>query len=323
MLTKHDISSTTPEAREVIYAQNLVKKFNGTAVVDDISFSVQKGECFGILGPNGAGKTTTVKMIHALSPLTSGRLEVLGLDVKQKPRKIKQKTGVVSQQNNLDPELTLWENLEVFARYYGLNKVFQDTHLNNLMDLMELHSYANHKVEILSGGLKRRLSIARGLINNPSLLILDEPTTGLDPQARHVVWQQMRRIKEDQITLLLTTHYLEEASQLCDRIVIMDKGKIIDEGSPHHLVSKHVGKEVLELRLTERPELWKEKVNSNLKELIKAAKLLGDMLYLYTNNGKELLKIIQDISPPCTYHNLRNTTLEDVFLKLTGKELSA
>lgn len=312
-----------PFSREIICARDLLKKYNGKTVVDNISFTVTRGECFGILGPNGAGKTTTVKMIHALSPPTAGKLKVLGQDVTKKGREIKKRLGVVTQDNNLDPDLTVWENMEMFARYYRLQPPRVRAHLHRLLALMELADYCHTRVEKLSGGMKRRLAIARSLISSPDLLILDEPTTGLDPHARHVVWQQLRLIKENDITILLTTHYLEEAAHLCDRLVIMARGLILEEGRPRDLVQKHIGHEVLELRLAERPELWREKFAASFKELIAGHFLLGDVLYLYTFDGNELLKGIQQMSPPCRYHLLRSATLEDVFLKLTGRDLSA
>ena len=307
-------------AGKIITGQNLVKRYNGKAVVDGINFHVHRGECFGILGPNGAGKTTTVKMIYGLSPISGGKLMVLDMDADRCSREIRKHLGVVSQDNNLDPDLTVWENMVMFARYYGLKPNHVREHLQKLLALMDLADRSHTRVETLSGGMKRRLAIARSLINNPALLILDEPTTGLDPQARHLVWQQLREIKKQQITILLTTHYLEEATKLCDRLIIMDQGRILDEGTPPDLVEKHVGPEVLELGLKEEPARWQEHIENRYPELLKGSWLLGNTLYLYTGYGAKLLLEIQQITPPCQYQVLRVTTLEDVFLKLTGKE---
>ena len=277
-------------SQEIINARNLVKRYNGKAVVDGINFHVYQGECFGILGPNGAGKTTTAKMIYGLSLISNGELTVMGLDVRRHSREIRKHIGVVSQDNNLDPDLTVWENMKMFARYYGLQPAQIESHLLQLLALMNLTGSANARVETLSGGMKRRLAIARSLINSPKLLILDEPTTGLDPQARHLVWQQLRNIKEQQIAILLTTHYLEEATKLCDRLAIMDQGHILEEGEPLALVEKHVGPQVLELGLKEDPAAWQEMIMSRFPQLLKGSWLLGDTLHLYTGSGNRLLQ---------------------------------
>lgn len=309
-----------PILQEIISARNLVKRYNGKAVVDGINFQVYRGECFGILGPNGAGKTTTAKMIYGLSLISNGELTVMGLDVGRHSREIRKHIGVVSQDNNLDPDLTVWENMKMFTRYYGLQPAQIESHLMQLLALMNLTGSANARVDTLSGGMKRRLAIARSLINSPKLLILDEPTTGLDPQARHLVWQQLRNIKEQQITILLTTHYLEEATKLCDRLAIMDQGHILEEGEPLALVEKHVGSQVVELGLKADPPAWQEMIVTRFPQLLKGSWLLGDTLHLYTCSGSRLLQELQEIDPPSHYHLLRAATLEDVFLKLTGKE---
>lgn len=305
----------------IILARNITKEYDGREVVKKINFTVYRGECFGILGPNGAGKTTIVKMIFGLSPPTSGELRVFGLKVEGNYRKIKSSLGVVSQDDNLDPDLTVWENMDVFARYYGLHLNRVRPHLQELLEIMGLSSYARHRVEELSGGMKRRLAIARGLINKPNLLILDEPTTGLDPYARHKVWQILREIKEKKIAMLLTTHYLEEASKLCDRLMIMDEGVILDEGEPFYLVEKHVGKEVLEISLKGEPKSFMEMVSNHLGKLLKGYLLLGDSFYLYTWEGEKLLEEINKMAFPFSFRLLRPANLEDVFLKLTGKRL--
>lgn len=310
--------------QEAVVARNLVKKYYHKEVVKNISFTVKRGECFGILGPNGAGKTTIIKMIYGLSPVTSGELKVFGMDVKRNQREIKKLLGVVSQENTLDPDLTVWENMKIFARYYGLQPARVQPHLKRLLRLMGLSERDRSKVEELSGGMKRRLAIARGLINSPSLLILDEPTTGLDPHARQIVWQQLHNIKEEKkITILLTTHYLEEATRLCDKMVIMDDGLILEEGYPISLVEKHVGQEVLELWLNKQPAQWVNRIAHRFKHLLKGHWVFGNTVHLYTVNGKKLLQGIHEMSLPCRHHHLRPSTLEDVFLKLTGKELKA
>lgn len=311
------------QQENIIFARDLVKCYGEKRVVNGISFLVRKGECFGILGPNGAGKTTTVRMICVLTSPTSGELKVAGLDVKEHSRAIKRQLGVVSQENTLDPELTVWENLEVFGRYFGYKPFEIRSRLKHLLRLVDLADNTQTKVEELSGGMKRRLAIARSLINHPTVLILDEPTTGLDPHARHLLWQQLRFVKQQEITILLTTHYLEEAALLCDRLVFMHGGDILEEGSPRQLVDKHVGQEVLEIGLEQRPELWREKICSSFRDLLKGDRLLGDVLYLYTFRGEDLLQKVGLMSLPCTYKVLRPANLEDVFLKLTGKELSA
>lgn len=310
-----------PVLTEIISAHNLVKCYNGRAVVDSIDFKVYRGECFGILGPNGAGKTTTVKMIYGLSPLSGGELTVMGLDAGRHSREIRKHLGVVSQDNNLDVDLTVWENMKMFARYYGLRPAQIEDRLMQLLALMDLTGSANARVETLSGGMKRRLAIARSLINNPKLLILDEPTTGLDPHARQLVWQQLRDIKQQQIAILLTTHYLEEATKLCDRLIIMDHGQILDEGEPMALVEKHVGSQVMELGFNEDPPVWQETILTRFPHLLKGSRLFGNTIHLYTGSGSRLLEELQEMALPLHYQLLRTATLEDVFLKLTGKEI--
>lgn len=307
---------------EVLLARDLRKKYGDKEVVRGISFTVFKGECFGILGPNGAGKTTIVKMIFGLSPITSGRLLVFGRDVRGNQREIKRRLGVVSQEDYLDVDLTVKENLEVFARYYGLRLDEVRPYLQELLELMGLAERSGARVSELSGGMQRRLSIARSLINNPALLILDEPTTGLDPHARHVVWQMLRKIKGKEITMLLSTHYLEEASILCDRLMILDEGEILDEGQPAQLVEKHAGSEVLEVGIKENAEFWQQRIASCCGDILKGSLKLGDTVYFYLErDGKRLAEKINALAVPLSYHLLRPSNLEDVFLKLTGKRL--
>ncbi|KNZ69376.1 ABC transporter [Thermincola ferriacetica] len=305
-------------ADPVIKAHKLVKRFGSFTAVDAIDLSVMPGQCFGLLGPNGAGKSTTVKMITGLSPITGGTLEVFGLSIVTDARRIKAHLGVVAQDDNLDPELTVLENLIVYAGYFGIPKKEARQRAEELLSFMELEGKAGTKVDHLSGGMKRRLTIARALINKPKIIILDEPTTGLDPHARHIVWQKIRQLKENGTTVLLTTHYLEEASQLCDRLVFMHNGKIIDEGQPAALVSAHIGSHVLELAGGDFTAICRRLPGTNL---INGFKLFGDTLYIYSNHGPQLQEWIKGLSIDFSYQLLRPATLEDVFLKLTGRSL--
>lgn len=307
---------------KVIEAENLVKTFDGFQAVKGINFSVSPGECFGLLGPNGAGKTSTVKMIYGFSPVTSGRLKVFGEDIMSRARQIKARLGVVPQEDNLDPDLSVLDNLLVYAGYFLLPKDVAQKRAAEILEFMDLTEKSDAIVEQLSGGLKRRLTIGRALINQPKILILDEPTTGLDPYARHLVWQRLRKLKEAGTTMLLTTHYLEEASQLCDRLIIIHRGQILEEGSPQDLIDRHVGKEALELGI--EPE-QRDSLIEELGGLIKARQTLADDLVLFTNRGRELEDLIMtrvlNRSISLNYRRLRPTNLEDVFLKLTGETL--
>lgn len=317
----------------VVKARGLTKFFDRLEAVKGIDFDVNRGECFGLLGPNGAGKSTTVKMIYGFSPVSAGTLEVLGLDITQKAREVKGRLGVVAQDDNLDPQLTVMENLVVYAGYFHIPKEIAVPRAQEMLRFMELEEKAGVRVEQLSGGMKRRLTIARALINQPEMLILDEPTTGLDPQARHMVWQRLRRLKEQGATLLLTTHYLEEASQLCDRLVIIHRGKILEQGDPPSLIMRHVGREVLELtpaglfdagdddaRTARLEELGRE-LDRQAGDVIKGYQVLGDNLFLYTEKGPELLAWIKAADHDFSHQHLRPATLEDVFLKITGQGL--
>lgn len=306
----------------VITATNLVKKFDEFEAVKGIDLTVCRGECFGLLGPNGAGKTSFVKMVHGFSPVTSGKLEVFGRDITRNAREVKAKIGVVSQEDNLDPELTVFNNLLVYAGYFRIDKKTARERAAEILDFMDLTEKSGAVVDQLSGGLKRRLTIGRALINRPELLILDEPTTGLDPYARHMVWQRLRKLKESGTTMLLTTHYLEEASQLCDRLVILHRGQILGAGAPLELIERHVGGEALELGA--KPEEH-SRMLERTGELLKAHHVLGDSLLLFTNNGRELEDRIasgaQTLGISLSYRRLRSTNLEDVFLKLTGETM--
>ncbi|MDN5348088.1 MAG: lipooligosaccharide transport system ATP-binding protein [Clostridia bacterium] len=302
----------------VVLARDLVKRYNELVAVDGISFTVRQQECFGFLGPNGAGKTTTVKMICCFTPATSGELQVLGLDVRQHPRAIKAQIGVVPQEDNLDPELTVRENLLLYASYFDLPRGEAITRAEELLAFVELSDKASTEVEHLSGGMKRRLTIARALINRPRLLILDEPTTGLDPEARQLIWQKLRQLKAGGVTLILTTHYMEEAARLCDRLVIMDRGRILEEGSPEQLVQHEVGREVLELGLDGDNC---EEVLAFLDGNLNGHQVIGETLFLYGGNLDQLWENLKRSGYNFSYYRRRPATLEDVFLKLTGRGL--
>jgi len=303
---------------EIIRARKLLKRFDGFTAVDGIDFSVRRGECFGFLGPNGAGKTTTVRMISCVSPVTEGELVVDGLDVRRESRRIKSILGVVPQEDNLDPDLSVRQNLAVYARYFDMPKELANERIDESLALFQLEEKQREPIWALSTGLKRRLTIARGLINQPKILVLDEPTTGLDPQARHLVWQKLRSLKEQGVTMLLCTHYMEEASHLCDRLVIMHQGRILVEGSPARLVEEHAGREVAEVRVS-GPQ--RERV---LAEMASRPGLtveeVEDVLYIYarTPDGRAQMADLIMGAESVAYHQ---ANLEDVFLRLTGRGL--
>lgn len=302
----------------VITAQDLVKEYNGKRAVNRVNFAVKSRECFGLLGPNGAGKTSTVKMIYCFSPVTAGQLTVLGMDVNKQPRQIKKRIGVVPQDNNLDPDLTVLENLLVYAGFFYIPRRQAYPRSEELLEFFGLLGQRNDKVDTVSGGMKRRLTIARALINSPEILILDEPTTGLDPQARHLVWQRLRRLKEQGVTLLLTTHYMDEAAQLCDRLVIIDNGNILEEGTPQALVKEHIGNEVLEIG---RGGDLLDEILETGGDNAKRHKLVGDTLFIYPSDGQVLMDLLRPLSRRFSRLALRHATLEDVFLKLAGRGL--
>jgi len=301
-----------------VEAGNLTKMYGEFAAVDNIDFYIEEGECFGFLGPNGAGKTTTVKMIQCFSPISTGNLKVLGMDVRHEERKIKARLGVVPQEDNLDLELTVLQNLVIYASYFGLTGSEAKGRAGELLDFFGLQEKRNTPASHLSGGMKRRLTIARALINDPALLILDEPTTGLDPRARHLVWYRLGELKKKNITLLLTTHYLEEAHRLCDRLLVMSEGKILDWGNPKDLVKKHVGDEVLELNIPQ------EQIKPLLAETagyVQGSLNLGTSLYLFPRDSKMLMTALQNTPFDVQFQLLRPANLEDVFFKLTGRGL--
>jgi len=304
--------------KPIVTAKNLTKTYGNIQAVKNIDFVIFPGQCFGILGPNGAGKTTTVAMLYCFLPLTTGKLEVLGMDVTRDQREIKKRLGIVPQENNLDQELTVIENLIIYAGYFDIKKSAAEKKALALLDFFNLMEKKDVDVEFLSGGMKRRLALARGLINSPEMLILDEPTTGLDPEARHIIWQHLRLLKQQGLTIVLTTHYLEEASQLCDQLFIIDQGVIIERGAPQELVEKHIGKSVVELEL---PVEKQQQVLENLRPEINGHQLLGSTLFLYINDeGRNLAGKLKQ-HPFISYQLQRPANLEDVFLKLTGKGL--
>jgi lipooligosaccharide transport system ATP-binding protein len=302
----------------VITASKLTKTYKDVAAVDRISFDVAPGESFGLLGPNGAGKSTTMRMVGAVSTRTSGELSILGLDPNQHGPEIRSQLGVVPQQDNLDTELRVRDNLIVYGRYFGLSHKWLSKRADELLEFAQLSDRAKSKVDDLSGGMKRRLTIARALVNDPRILLLDEPTTGLDPQARHILWDRLFRLKEQGTTLVLTTHYMDEAEQLCDRIVVVDKGAIMAEGSPAALIKAHSSKEVLEVRFgSERNAV----VAKKLKSAGDRIEVLPDRILIYSSNGEaELVKITDAGLDPIT-SLVRRSSLEDVFLRLTGRSL--
>ncbi len=305
----------TLTAEVVIEAKGLTKKYGSLVAVDSLDFKVLKGEIFGFLGPNGAGKTTTMKMVNCVLPLTTGRLMVAGMDVTEHAREIKKMIGVAPQEDNLDPDFTVFHNLVVYARYFDIPREIAERRANELLKFVQLEEKRNVLIDELSSGMKRRLILARGLINEPKILILDEPTTGLDPQGRHVIWDKVRDLQKEGVTVVLTTHYMEEAAQLCDRTVIMDNGKIIEEGGPGDLIKKHVGEEVLEVA-------YDENVLKFLTEAFPDARLdiVSDRIQVFTVQPRGVFsEILKKFSFKAAM--IRDANLEDVFLKLTGRRL--
>jgi lipooligosaccharide transport system ATP-binding protein len=306
------------EQMPLIHAHGLTKRFDDLVAVDGIDFDVQKGEAFGFLGPNGAGKSSTMRMIGCVSPPSSGTLRILGLDPVKEGAAIRARLGVVPQQDTLDFELTVRENVVIYGRYFGLARKDLRERADRLIEFVQLEERADSKVEPLSGGMKRRLTIARSLINDPEVLLLDEPTTGLDPQARHVVWDRLFRLKQQGATLLLTTHYMDEAEQLCDRLVVMDKGKIVAEGSPLELIRRFSTREVVELRFqTDQSADLATRVDG----LARRIETLPDRMLLYTDDGDRTADGIHELGLQPTSVLVRRSTLEDVFLHLTGRTL--
>ena len=299
----------------LIQSRNLTKRFGNLTAVDHIDFEVYKGECVGFLGPNGAGKTTTVRMIYCFLPPTEGELLVAGMDVVKQSREIKGLVGVAPQEDNLDPDFTVMKNLLVYARYFDIPKAEALKRAREQLKFFQLQDKQNVQIVELSTGMKRRLIVARALINEPQILLLDEPTTGLDPQARHSVWDEIRALRKRGVTIIITTHYMDEAAELCDRIFIMDNGRIIEQGKPAELVKKHVGEDVLEFDMDEK--------------LIEALKIefpdaafesFGERVHVFTTQPHGVFERFLE-NHPATNVTIRNANLEDVFLKLTGRKL--
>jgi lipooligosaccharide transport system ATP-binding protein len=301
-----------------IHARNLTKRFGSFVAVDGIDFDVARGEAFGFLGPNGAGKSSTMRMVGCVSPVTDGTLRVLDLDPATDGPRIRARLGVVPQEDTIDLELTVRENLIIYGRYFDLPRREARERADRLLDFVQLTERADDRVEPLSGGMKRRLTIARSLINNPDVLLLDEPTTGLDPQARHVVWDRLYRLKQQGVTLVLTTHYMDEAEQLCDRLVVMDKARIVAEGAPLQLIREYSTREVCEVRF---PLGVAEQLDGQLDALAQRVEVLPDRVLLYADDGEEAEAGVRraGLEPLSTL--VRRSTLEDVFLRLTGRTL--
>ena len=302
----------------LIRARGLTKTYGDFVAVDNIDFDVAKGESFGFLGPNGAGKSTTMRIIGATSVRTSGTLTILGKDPEVNGPQIRAHLGVVPQQDNLDNELTVSENIFIYGRYFGLSSSFINKKIPELLEFAQLEEKKDTKVEALSGGMKRRLTIARSLVSEPDILMLDEPTTGLDPQARHILWDRLFRLKEQGVTLLITTHYMDEAEQLCDRLLVMDRGKIMAEDSPAQLIKTYSTKEVLEVRFGSDRN---QEMVDVLRPLADRIEVLPDRILLYATDGEQLLEQIaaKGIHPNTSL--VRRSSLEDVFLRLTGRSL--
>jgi lipooligosaccharide transport system ATP-binding protein len=310
--------TTGPLAAPMVEAHGLVKRFGDFVAVDGVDFTIRKGESFGFLGPNGAGKTSTMRMISCISPLSGGSLRVLGLDPTSDGPRIRSRMGLVPQEDSLDTELTVLDNLMIYGRYFDMPRKVIRERADQLLEFAQLTERAHDRVDPLSGGMKRRLTIARALISNPDLLILDEPTTGLDPQARHLLWDRLYRLKQDGVTLVITTHYMDEAEQLCDRLVVMDKGRFAAEGSPRQLIDEYSTREVVELRFAPGAH---EEVAPSLIDLAERLEILPDRILLYTDDGDAALAEVARMGHVAVSTLVRRSTLEDVFLRLTGRTL--
>ncbi|MFF5055188.1 ABC transporter ATP-binding protein [Micromonospora sp. NPDC000663] len=304
--------------RPLIQARGLVKRFGDFTAVDGIDVEVRSGEAFGFLGPNGAGKSSTMRMVGCISPPTGGELRILGMDPVADGPAIRARLGVCPQLDNLDPELTVRENLTVYARYFGISRRAARERADELLDFVQLGERADSRVEPLSGGMKRRLTIARALVNDPEIVLLDEPTTGLDPQARHLVWERLFRLKQQGVTLVLTTHYMDEAEQLCDRLVVMDGGRIVAEGSPRSLIERHSTREVVELRFAAESQ---EPFAGKLDGLGERVEVLPDRVLLYVPDGDAAVAEVSALGLNPANVLVRRSGLEDVFLHLTGRTL--
>ncbi len=316
--TAPDLADVPERPQPVVLARGLRKSFGSFEAVKGVDVEIPPGETFGFLGPNGAGKSSTMRMVAAVSPPSSGSLRVLGLDPVADGSAVRARLGVCPQEDSLDLELSARENLIVYGRYFGIPRAECRRRAEELIDFVQLGEKSGVKADLLSGGMKRRLSIARSLINRPDLLLLDEPTTGLDPQARHVVWEKLFRLKERGVTIVLTTHYMDEAEQLCDRLVVMDGGLIVAEGSPRALIREHSTREVAELRFGLEDHAALEARVASLAERVEA---LPDRLLLYAHDGEEVLHRVHEQGLAPTHTLVRRSTLEDVFLRLTGRTL--
>ena len=302
----------------VVDAHQLVKRFKDIEAVKGVDFAIERGESFGFLGPNGAGKTSTMRMISAVSQPSSGSLSIFGLDPRTHGPEIRGRLGVVPQEDTLELELSVRQNLEMFGRYFDIPRRILRERATELLEFAQLSERANDKVDDLSGGMKRRLTIARALINQPEILVLDEPTTGLDPQARHLLWERLYRLKREGVTLIITTHYMDEAEQLCDRLVVMDRGSIVAEGNPRDLIARHSTREVLELRFGTDSH---EELHGLLTPFAQRIEVLPDRILLYVDHGDDTLKEIHAAGVTPTSALVRRSSLEDVFLSLTGRTL--
>jgi lipooligosaccharide transport system ATP-binding protein len=302
----------------LISAQHLVKRFGSFTAVDGIDVEVRTGESFGFLGPNGAGKSSTMRMIGCVSPVTEGRLRIFGMDPATQGKQIRSRIGVVPQADQLDEQLTVLDNLELYGRYFDLPRAECRRRAAELLEFVQLTDRADSRIEPLSGGMKRRVTIARSLINDPQLLLLDEPTTGLDPQARHVLWDRLYRLKQRGVTLVLTTHYMDEAEQLCDRLVVMDGGRIVAEGSPRSLIEQHSTREVLELRY---PAGTNEERAPDVTGIGDRSEVLPDRVLVYADDGEAALAQVHARGSRPESALVRRSSLEDVFLRLTGRSL--
>jgi lipooligosaccharide transport system ATP-binding protein len=309
---------TLPDGQPMVTARGLVKRFEGFVAVDGIDFEIAKGESYGFLGPNGAGKTSTMRMISCMSPVTDGTLRVLGMDPATDGARIRSRIGLVPQEDTLDLELTVLDNLMIYGRYFDLPKKVIRERAENLLEFSQLSDRAHDKVEPLSGGMKRRLTIARALVSDPELLILDEPTTGLDPQARHLLWDRLYRLKLQGVTLVITTHYMDEAEQLCDRLAVMDRGRFAAEDTPAALIATHSTREVVELRFAPGAH---DDVAPQLDGLVERLEVLPDRILLYTDDGDAILTKVHAMGLRPDASLVRRSTLEDVFLRLTGRTL--
>jgi lipooligosaccharide transport system ATP-binding protein len=312
--SRPDAPATSP----LIHARGLTKRFGEFVAVDAIDFDVARGESFGFLGPNGAGKTSTMRMIGCVSPISDGTLTVMGMDPATQGPEIRAHLGVVPQQDTLDVELTVRENLSIYGRYFGLSRAEVRKRADELLEFAQLTERADDQVEPLSGGMKRRLTIARSLINEPTVLLLDEPTTGLDPQARHLLWDRLYRLKQQGVTLVLTTHYMDEAEQLCDRLVVMDKARIVAEGSPRALIEQYSTREVTELRFA--PGIA-ETLDGQLDGIAERIERLPDRVLLYADDGEAAAVAVHQRGLEPETVLVRRSSLEDVFLRLTGRSL--